>query len=55
MTVEHPVYRFNMIGQPPMKLDGCDQIEPLYRFWAETNQSTFTTKPKRWPSATSWS
>ena len=22
MTVEHPVYRFNMIGQPPMKLGG---------------------------------
>ena len=41
MTVEHPVYRFNMIGQPPMKLDGRDQIEPLYRFWAETNQSIF--------------
>ena len=41
MTVERPVYRFNMIGQPPMKLEGRDQVEPLYRFWAETNQSIF--------------
>jgi len=41
MTVEHPVYRFNMIGQPPMKLEGREQVEPLYRLWAETNQSIF--------------
>jgi len=41
MTVEHPVYRFNMIGQPEMKLEGRAQIEPLYRHWAETNQSIF--------------
>jgi hypothetical protein len=41
MTVEHPVYRFNMIGQPPMKLEGREQVEPLYRHWAETNQSIF--------------
>lgn len=41
MTVEHPVYRFNMIGQPPMKLEGREQVEPLYRFWAETSQSVF--------------
>ncbi|MFZ0040292.1 MAG: hypothetical protein WAK93_03230 [Solirubrobacteraceae bacterium] len=41
MTVEHPVYRFNMIGQPPMTLDGREQVEPLYRFWSETNQSIF--------------
>jgi hypothetical protein len=41
MTVEHPVYRFNMIGQPPMVLDGREQVEPLYRYWAETSQSVF--------------
>ncbi len=41
MTVEHPVYRFNMLGQPPMKLEGREQVEPLYRLWAETNQSIF--------------
>lgn len=41
MTVEHPIYRFNMIGQPPTTLEGREQVEPLYRFWAETNQSIF--------------
>ncbi|MFZ0091317.1 MAG: hypothetical protein WAL63_17540 [Solirubrobacteraceae bacterium] len=41
MTVEHPVYRFTMLGQPPMTLTGREQVEPLYRLWAETNQSIF--------------
>ncbi len=41
MTVEHPVYRFNMAGQPAMQLEGREQVEPMYRFWAETNQSVF--------------
>jgi hypothetical protein len=41
MTVEHPIYRFNMIGQPPTTLEGREQVEPLYRLWAETNQSVF--------------
>jgi len=41
MTVEHPVYRFNMAGQPPMTLDGREQVEPMYRLWAETDQSIF--------------
>jgi hypothetical protein len=41
MMVEHPVYRFNMFGQPPMMLEGREQVEPLYRFWADTNQSIF--------------
>jgi len=41
MTVEHPVYRFNMAGQPPMVLEGREQVEPLYRFWSQTNQSIF--------------
>lgn len=41
MTVEHPVYRFNMIGQPPMLLDGREQVEPLYRHWSETDQTIF--------------
>ncbi len=30
-----------MIGQPTMKLEGREQVEPLYKFWAETNQSIF--------------
>jgi hypothetical protein len=41
MTVEHPVYRFNMLGQPPMVLEGREQVEPVYSLWAETNQSIF--------------
>jgi hypothetical protein len=41
MTVERPVYRFNMIGQLPMVLEGREQVEPVYRLWAETNQSIF--------------
>ena len=41
MTVERPVYRFNMIGQPPTTLEGREQVEPLYRLWAETDQSIF--------------
>jgi hypothetical protein len=41
MTVERPVYRFNMIGQPPIVLEGREQVEPVYSLWAETNQSIF--------------
>jgi hypothetical protein len=41
MTVERPVYRFNMIGQPPMTLEGREQVEAVYRLWAQTNQSIF--------------
>jgi hypothetical protein len=41
MTVEHPVYRFNMIGQPPMTLEGREQVEPIYKLWAETDQCIF--------------
>lgn len=41
MTVERPVYRFNMLGQPPMTLEGREQVEPIYRHWAETNQCIF--------------
>ena len=41
MTVEHPVYRFNLAGQPPMTLQGREQVEPVYRLWAETSQCIF--------------
>jgi hypothetical protein len=41
MTVEHPVYRFDFIGQPPIKLDGREEVEALYRAWAETDQCVF--------------
>ncbi len=41
MTVERPVYRFNMLGQPPLVLEGREQVEPVYALWAETDQSIF--------------
>jgi hypothetical protein len=41
MTVEHPVYRFSLIGQPPFELDGREQVEATYRQWTETNQNIF--------------
>ena len=41
MTVDHPVYRFGLIGQPPFKVDGRDTLVALYSYWAETNQSIF--------------
>jgi hypothetical protein len=41
MMVEQPVYRFAMVGQPAMMLAGREQVEPLYRLWAETDQSIF--------------
>ncbi len=44
MTVEHPVYRFELAGQPPLRLEGREQVEPVYRLWAETNQSIFYTE-----------
>src|SRR4051794_26172533 len=41
MTVDRPVYRFSLLDQPPMLLEGREQVEPLYRHWAETHQSIF--------------
>ena len=41
MTVENPVYRFNLSGQPPMTLEGRERVEPIYKLWAETNQCIF--------------
>lgn len=40
MTVEHPVYRFNMLGQV-FTLDGREQVEAVYREWAATAQCIF--------------
>jgi hypothetical protein len=41
MTVEHPVYRFSFIGQPPIKLDGRQEVEALYSAWSETDECVF--------------
>jgi hypothetical protein len=44
MTVEHPLYRFTLIGQPRFKLEGREQVEALYRHWTETDQCVFYTE-----------
>jgi hypothetical protein len=41
MTVEHPVYRFCLLGQPRFTLDGREQVEAIYRAWTETDQCVF--------------
>jgi hypothetical protein len=41
MTVEHPVYRFDLIGQPRFSLDGREQVEETYKLWTETDQCIF--------------
>jgi hypothetical protein len=41
MTVEHPVYRFSMVGRPRFELDGREQVEALYRRFSETDQCVF--------------
>lgn len=41
LTVEHPVYRFTLRGQPSFKLDGRDQVAALYGHWTATDQNVF--------------
>jgi hypothetical protein len=41
LTVEQPVYRFSLVGRPPFKLDGREQVEALYQHWTETDQCVF--------------
>ena len=41
LTVAHPVYRFALIGRPPFKLDGRQQVEALYAHWTATDQCVF--------------
>jgi len=40
MTVERPVYRFELFGQK-LKLEGREQVEAVYREWTETSQCVF--------------
>ncbi len=40
MTVEHPVYHFNLFGET-LTLDGREQVEAIYHQWTETNQCIF--------------
>ena len=41
LTVEHPVYRFTLFGQPSFKLEGRDQVGMLYKHWTDTDQCVF--------------
>jgi len=40
MTVDHPVYHFNLFGQV-FTLDGREQVEAIYRQWTQTAQCLF--------------
>lgn len=40
MTVEHPVYHFNVFGMN-VTLDGREEVEAVYRQWTETGQCVF--------------
>jgi hypothetical protein len=40
MTVEHPVYHFNLLDQK-LVLDGREEVEAVYHQWTETNQCIF--------------
>lgn len=40
MTVEHPVYHFNLLDQK-LVLNGRQEVEAVYQEWTETNQCIF--------------
>ena len=40
MTVDHPIYRFDMLGQT-LVLNGRDEVQAVYREWTETDQNIF--------------
>ena len=44
MTVEHPVYRFSMLGRQRFTLDGREAVEALYEHYVKTNQCIFYTE-----------
>jgi len=46
MTVEHPVYHFNMLGRK-ITLDGAEAVQAVYRDWTLTNQSVFYTDDEK--------
>lgn len=41
LTVERPVYRFDLVSQGRFTLEGRDQVAALYGHWTATNQSVF--------------
>jgi hypothetical protein len=44
MTVEHPVYRFSMLGRQRFTLDGREAVQALYEHYVRTNQCIFYTE-----------
>lgn len=46
MTVEHPVYNFNLWGQVTV-LEGADAVKATYREWAENSMSIFYVEQER--------
>jgi hypothetical protein len=46
MTVDHPVYRFNYLGEI-FTLDGREEVEAIYRQWTETDQCVFYTEDEQ--------
>ena len=40
MTVEKPVYHFNLLGQTTT-LDGAEAVQEVYREWTRTDQCIF--------------
>lgn len=46
MTVEHPVYHFNVFGMN-VTLDGREAVESVYREWTRTGQCVFYAKDER--------
>lgn len=41
LTVEHPYYRFDLIGRPRFALDGRDEVAAVYGHWTATDQCVF--------------
>lgn len=46
MTVEHPVYHFNVFGMN-VTLDGREAVESVYREWTQTGQCVFYAADER--------
>jgi hypothetical protein len=47
MTVDHPFYRFALIGQPRFTLDGREEVEAVYRHWTDTDQCVFYVEDEK--------
>jgi len=41
LTVEHPFYRFDVVGMGRFNLDGRDQVAAIYSHWTATDQCVF--------------